>query len=87
MAFSGKTTPCQPPPSRRLHLPQVPEALAGDGFGIGLVVEHLDGNRAPVLAIHFKTGRITVWMVQHAGFPGDGAKARGAFDRAALAVR
>ena len=70
-----------------LHLPLVAETIAGDGFGIGLVVEHLDGNIAPVLAIHFKTGRIIVWMVWHADLPGEGVKARGACDRAALPVR
>jgi CubicO group peptidase (beta-lactamase class C family) len=27
---------------------------------------------------------ITVWLVQHAGFPGDGGKAQGVFQKAAI---
>ncbi len=30
-----------------------------------------------------KRGLVFVWMVQHAGFPGDGGQAQGAFRKAA----
>ena len=33
-----------------------------------------------------KRGLVTVWMVQHAGFPGNGGQARGAFEKAAIAA-
>ena len=69
---------------------QTPESMK-ESYGLGFSVSPDSaghgGAHATGMAIHFKTGRITVWMVQHAGFPGDGAKARGAFDRAELAVR
>ena len=35
------------------------------------------------MSIDSKRGLITVFMVQHAGFPGDGNKSHGAFVRAA----
>jgi CubicO group peptidase (beta-lactamase class C family) len=35
------------------------------------------------MTIDPKAGLITVWMVQHAGFPGDGGKSQGAFREAA----
>jgi hypothetical protein len=31
-------------------------------------------------------GLVYIWMVQHAGFPGDGAKSRDAFMKAAKAA-
>ena len=34
--------------------------------------------------IDTKTGLIYVWLVQHAGFPGEGAKAQETFRRAAM---
>ena len=33
-----------------------------------------------------KDGLVLVWMVQHAGFPGEGGKAQGAFRQAAVAA-
>lgn len=49
----------------------------GDGrFGHG-------GAFATNMSIDAKRGLIFVWMVQHAGYPGDGGKAQGAFMRAA----
>ncbi len=31
-----------------------------------------------------QVGIIRIWLVQHAGFPGDGGKAQGAFMKAAI---
>ena len=36
------------------------------------------------MTIDAKRGLITVWMVQHAGFPGKGDQAQGAFNKAAM---
>jgi CubicO group peptidase (beta-lactamase class C family) len=47
-----------------------------DTFGHG-------GAYATNMNINRKTGLITVWMVQHAGFPDDGGKSHGVFQRAA----
>jgi CubicO group peptidase (beta-lactamase class C family) len=41
------------------------------------------GAYATNLSINPDTKLVTVYMVQHAGFPGDGAKARGEFEKAA----
>lgn len=35
------------------------------------------------MSIDSKTGLITIWMVQHAGFPGEGGKSRGVFEKVA----
>jgi CubicO group peptidase (beta-lactamase class C family) len=51
-------------------------ALGGSTFGHG-------GAYATNMNIDTKRGLITVWMVQHAGFSGDGGKAQGAFRKAA----
>jgi CubicO group peptidase (beta-lactamase class C family) len=48
----------------------------GDSFGHG-------GAFATNMTIDSKRGLITVFLVQHAGFPGDGGKARGEFEKAA----
>jgi hypothetical protein len=37
------------------------------------------------MRIDIKRGLILVWMVQHAGFPGEGAKSLEAFKQAAAA--
>lgn len=69
---------------------QTPAAMKesyGLGFAVGPETAGHGGAQATSMNINFKTGRITVWMVQHAGFPGDGAQARGAFEKAAAAVR
>ena len=47
-----------------------------DGFGHG-------GAHATHMDIRVKDGLVMIWMVQHAGFPGEGAKAQGAFRLAA----
>lgn len=51
-------------------------ATGGDTFGHG-------GAFATNMTIDPKHKRILIWMVQHAGFPGDGDKAQGAFRAAA----
>jgi CubicO group peptidase (beta-lactamase class C family) len=51
-------------------------SVGGDGFGHG-------GAFATNMWIDTKRGMIMVWMVQHAGFPGNGGQAQGAFRRAA----
>ena len=48
----------------------------GGNFGHG-------GAHATSMDIHPRRNLITVWMVQHAGFPGDGGKSHGAFKQAA----
>jgi len=68
---------------------QTPDALTekyglgwstGDGeFGHG-------GAYATNMTIDPQDGLVFIWMVQHAGFPGDGAKSRDAFMRAAKAA-
>jgi CubicO group peptidase (beta-lactamase class C family) len=52
-------------------------STGGGTFGHG-------GAYATNMTIDPKRGLITIWMVQHAGFPGDGDKAQGAFRKAAL---
>jgi CubicO group peptidase (beta-lactamase class C family) len=54
-------------------------ATTGDTFGHG-------GAYATNMTIDAKRGLITVYMVQHAGFPGNGAQAGGAFRKAADAL-
>jgi CubicO group peptidase (beta-lactamase class C family) len=52
-------------------------ATGGDAFGHG-------GAYATHMSIEPKHALVVIWLVQHAGFPGDGAKAQGAFRQAAL---
>lgn len=47
-------------------------STGGDTFGHG-------GAMATNMTVHPKTGLITIWLVQHAGFPKDGGKAAGTF--------
>lgn len=51
-------------------------SVGGGGFGHG-------GALATNMNIDPARGLITVWLVQHQGFPGEGAKAQGAFRKAA----
>lgn len=51
-------------------------STGGDSFGHG-------GAHATNMTIDPKRGLIRVWMVQHSGFPGDGGKSQGAFNKAA----
>ena len=65
---------------------QTGEALK-DGYGFGWTANGAQFGHAGAFAtnmnIDAKRGLITVFMVQHAGFPGDGGKSLGAFKRAA----
>jgi CubicO group peptidase (beta-lactamase class C family) len=54
-------------------------STGGQTFGHG-------GAFATNMNIDAGRGLITVWMVQHAGFPGDGGQSQGAFVQAALAT-
>ncbi|MBA4190179.1 MAG: serine hydrolase [Planctomycetaceae bacterium] len=51
-------------------------SVGGGGFGHG-------GALSTNMNIDTKHGLVTVWLVQHAGFPGDGGKASGAFRKVA----
>jgi CubicO group peptidase (beta-lactamase class C family) len=53
-------------------------ATPGTSFGHG-------GAYATNMSIDRKTGLITIFLVQHAGFPGEGAQSRSAFEKAAHA--
>jgi CubicO group peptidase (beta-lactamase class C family) len=64
---------------------QTPEALK-DGYGLGWSTGgggfgH-GGALSTNMSIDPKRGLITVWLVQHAGFPGDGNKSQGAWKQA-----
>lgn len=52
-------------------------SVSPDGFGHG-------GAHATNMEIRTSKGLVFVWMVQHGGFPGEGAKAQGAFKNWAL---
>jgi len=58
-----------------------------NAYGLGWNVEHgmmgHGGAYATDMQIDPKRGLILIWMVQHSGFPGDGAKSREAFQQAA----
>ena len=56
----------------------------GLGWSTGGNIGH-GGAHATGMSIDPKRGLIYVWMVQHAGFPGDGNKSQGAFRKAAEA--
>jgi CubicO group peptidase (beta-lactamase class C family) len=47
-------------------------SVNGNGYGHG-------GAYATNMSVDTKRGLITVWMVQHAGYPGDGGKSHGVF--------
>jgi CubicO group peptidase (beta-lactamase class C family) len=58
-----------------------------EGYGLGWatndgIVSH-GGAYATGMTINTRRGLITVFMVQHAGFPGDGARSRAVFQKAA----
>jgi CubicO group peptidase (beta-lactamase class C family) len=54
----------------------------GLGFAVGGTFGH-GGANATNMTIDPKRGLVFVWMVQHAGFPGEGGKSQGAFRKAA----
>ncbi len=55
----------------------------GLGWSTGGNIGH-GGAFSTNMNIDPKSGLITVWMVQHNGFPGDGGKSSGAFKQAAI---
>jgi CubicO group peptidase (beta-lactamase class C family) len=65
---------------------QTPAALKesyGLGFSTGGGTFGHGGALATNMNIDTQRGLITVWLVQHAGYPGEGGKAQGAFKKAA----
>jgi CubicO group peptidase (beta-lactamase class C family) len=54
----------------------------GLGWSSGSTFGH-GGAQSTNMSIDSKRGLIFVWMVQHAGYPGDGGKSQGAFRKAA----
>lgn len=71
---------------RQLTSKQTPENLK-DGYGFGFSVNGDNFGHGGALSTNMNvnrhTGLITVWLVQHAGFPKDGNKAQKAFTTAA----
>jgi len=68
---------------------QTPAALTtsyGFGWTVGAGEFGHGGAYATNMTIDTQHGLIFIWMVQHAGFPGDGAKSRDAFMQAAKAA-
>ena len=66
---------------------QTPATLTGYGVGWstgGTTFGH-GGALATNMSIDTQSGLITVWLVQHAGYIGDGGKAQGVFNQAAKA--
>ena len=49
------------------------------GFAVGDEWFGHGGAHATNMEIHLGKGLVTIWMVQHGGYPGDGAKAHGEF--------
>ena len=58
----------------------------GLGFSVGPDWCGHGGAHATNMQIDRKRGLVLVWMVQHAGFPGNGGKSQDAFKQAALAA-
>ena len=66
---------------------QTPESVKnsyGLGFSVGEDWFGHGGAHATSMEIHPNRGIALIWMVQHAGFPGDGRSAQGIFKRWAL---
>jgi CubicO group peptidase (beta-lactamase class C family) len=65
---------------------QTPPPLK-DGYGLGWATDGKSfghgGAFATNMTIDTSRGLVTIWLVQHAGFPADGEKAQDAFRRAA----
>jgi CubicO group peptidase (beta-lactamase class C family) len=58
-----------------------------NGYGLGWSTGSAFGHGGALstnMAVHPKQGLILIFLVQHAGFPGDGGKSHGAFVKAAL---
>ena len=74
---------------KQLTTRQTPAALPTSyGLGFAVAPDNVGhgGAYATGMFVYQEKGLITVWMVQHAGFPGQGGKAQGAFRQAALAT-
>ena len=66
---------------------QTPESVNnsyGLGFSVGQDWFGHGGAHATNMEVFPKKGLVTVWMVQHGGFPGDGGKAQGVFKNWAM---
>ncbi|MCE9563073.1 MAG: beta-lactamase family protein [Planctomycetes bacterium] len=64
---------------------QTPDSLK-DNYGLGFSVGGNFGHGGALstnMNVDPKRGLVTVWLVQHAGFPGEGGKASGAFRKVA----
>ena len=61
-----------------------------DGYGLGFSVSPTTfghgGAHATNMTVDTQRGLVTVWMVQHGGYAGDGGNAQGAFNKAAIAA-
>jgi CubicO group peptidase (beta-lactamase class C family) len=59
-----------------------------EGYGFGFQVSPTTfghgGAHATNMTVDTARGLVTVWMIQHAGFPGEGGKAHGEFQKAAF---
>lgn len=68
---------------------QTPEGVP-DGYGLGWATDGVHyghgGAFATNMGIDSERGLITVWLVQHAGYPGNGAESQEAFMRAAQSL-
>ena len=66
---------------------QTPEAVK-DSYGLGLAVGSdffgHGGAQSTNMEVRPSKGLVIVWMVQHAGFPGEGGKAQGVFKNWAI---
>ena len=58
----------------------------GFGFSTGGTTFGHSGAHSTNMSVDTQRGLVTVWMVQHAGYPGDGGNAQGAFNKAAAAL-
>jgi CubicO group peptidase (beta-lactamase class C family) len=69
--------------TKRQTPPSVPESY---GFGLAVGPDWFGhgGAFATNMEIRTRQGLVLIWMVQHAGFPGEGAKAQGVFRNWAL---
>jgi len=69
--------------TKRQTPPSVPESY---GFGLAVGPDWFGhgGAFATNMEVRTRKGLVLIWMVQHAGFPGEGAKAQGVFRNWAL---
>jgi CubicO group peptidase (beta-lactamase class C family) len=73
---------------KQMSSKQTADGLTGYGFGWstgGNSYGH-GGAHSTNMTVDTEKGLVTIWMVQHAGFPGDGDKSQGAFRNAAYAA-